>query len=77
VLPARPAGERPAATSARRAVPKGAGEPVRHLLYEVVEQHVNERIDPFTGKPQIHAVDLVIPGNGGLDIQVQRACLLR
>lgn len=44
---------------------------------EVVEQHVSERIDPFTGKLQIHAVDLVIPGNGGLDIQVQRACLLR
>jgi hypothetical protein len=44
---------------------------------EVVDQHVSERIDPFTGKLQIHAVDLVIPGNGGLDMKVQRACLRR
>lgn len=38
-----------------------------------VEQQINEHIDPFTGKLQIHQVDLFIPGNGGLDIKVQRS----
>jgi YD repeat-containing protein len=38
-----------------------------------VSQHPNERIDPFTGKLQWHYVDLFIPGNGGLDIKVQRS----
>ncbi len=38
-----------------------------------VNQHVTERIDPFTGKLQVHSVDLFLPGNGGLDLQVQRS----
>jgi YD repeat-containing protein len=37
------------------------------------QQHPNERVDPFTGKLQWHFVDLDIPGNGGLDIKVQRS----
>lgn len=37
------------------------------------EQHPAERIDPFTGKLQWHFVDLFIPGNGGMDLKVQRS----
>ena len=40
---------------------------------DYIDQHVTEKIDPFTGKLQIHSVDLFIPGNGGLDIKVQRS----
>ena len=40
---------------------------------DYVNQHPNERIDPFTGKLQYHFTDLFIPGNGGLDIVVQRS----
>lgn len=40
---------------------------------EYVNQHANEHIDPFTGKLQWHFTDLFVPGNGGLDIAVQRS----
>jgi YD repeat-containing protein len=40
---------------------------------DYVNQHVSEHIDPFTGKLQFHSVDLFIPGNGGMDIKVQRS----
>jgi YD repeat-containing protein len=40
---------------------------------DYVNQQMNEHIDPFTGKLQLHYVDLFIPGNGGLDIKVQRS----
>lgn len=40
---------------------------------DYIDQHVTEKIDPFTGKLQIHSVDLFFPGNGGLDIKVQRS----
>jgi YD repeat-containing protein len=43
----------------------------RNRGYE--NQHANEVIDPFTGKLQWHFTDLFIPGNGGLDIAVQRS----
>jgi YD repeat-containing protein len=36
-------------------------------------QHANEHIDPFSGKLQWHYVDLHVPGNGGLDINVARS----
>ena len=32
-----------------------------------------EHIDPFTGRLQLHQVDVVIPGNGGLDVRLQRS----
>jgi uncharacterized protein RhaS with RHS repeats len=32
----------------------------------------NEMIDPFSGNLQLTFTDLVIPGNGGLDIKIQR-----
>src|SRR5882672_2605079 len=40
---------------------------------DYVNQQMNEHIDPFTGKLQLHYIDLFIPGNGGLDIKVQRS----
>jgi YD repeat-containing protein len=40
---------------------------------DYVNQQMNEHIDPFTGKLQLHYVDLFLPGNGGLDIKVQRS----
>jgi YD repeat-containing protein len=35
--------------------------------------HGDEHIDTFTGKLQWHNVDLVVPGNGGLDLVVKRS----
>ncbi len=66
-----------AVARATEPIPSFYEEPGLSPNREVLDQHVNERIDPFTGKLQIHAVDLVLPGNGGLDIRVRRACLLR
>lgn len=40
---------------------------------EYLNQNENEYIDPFTGKLQLHYVDIVLPGNGGMDIKVQRS----
>jgi YD repeat-containing protein len=59
----------------------GVNEPIPSFYQEpglspnrgYVSQHANEHIDPFTGKLQWHFVDLYIPGNGGMDIKVQRS----
>jgi YD repeat-containing protein len=40
---------------------------------EYVKQHFAERIDPFSGNLSLQFVDLVIPGNGGFDLKVQRS----
>ncbi len=66
---------------APRSYADGPDEPIPSFYQEAghgvnrVEdaQHPNERIDPFTGKLQWHFIDLDIPGNGGLDIKVQRS----
>lgn len=44
-------------------------DPNRNYL----NQHFSEYIDPFTGRLQLHYVDLVLPGNGGLDLAVRRS----
>ena len=54
-------------------IPSFYQEPGQHPNRDYVNQHFHERIDPFTGKLQLHYVDLVVPGNGGLDIQVTRS----
>jgi hypothetical protein len=54
-------------------IPDFYQEPGINPNRDYVDQHISERIDPFTGKLQIHAVDLFIPGAGGLNIQVQRS----
>src|SRR5258706_10377574 len=40
---------------------------------DYVNQQMYEHIDPFTGKLQLHYIDLFLPGNGGLDTHVQRS----
>jgi YD repeat-containing protein len=54
-------------------IPSFYQEPGVSRTREYTNQHPQERIDPFTGKLQWHAVDLFVPGNGGLDIKVQRS----
>lgn len=54
-------------------VPSFYEEPGLSRTRDFVNQHANERIDPFTGKLQWHYVDLFIPSNGGLDLKVQRS----
>src|SRR6187549_683958 len=40
---------------------------------DYVSQHFTEHIDPLTGNLSLQYVDIFIPGNGGLDIKVQRS----
>jgi ankyrin repeat protein len=54
-------------------IPSFYQEPGLSQNRDTVAQHPNERVDPFTGKLQWHFVDVFIPGNGGLDIRVQRS----
>jgi hypothetical protein len=54
-------------------IPSYYQEPGISRNRDYVNQHANEHIDPFTGKLQFHFTDLFIPGNGGLDIAVQRS----
>lgn len=44
-------------------------QPFRAALSTPLDEHV----DPFTGKLQLHHVDVVIPGNGGFDLALQRS----
>lgn len=54
-------------------IPSFYQEPGISRTRDYSDQHPAERIDPFTGKLQWHFVDLFIPGNGGMDIKVQRS----
>ncbi len=40
---------------------------------DYLNQTDTDMIDPFTGKLQLHYVDAFVPGNGGLDIKIQRS----
>ncbi len=48
-------------------------EPGLYKNRSYVAYHPNETIDPFTGRLQLHHVDVFIPGNGGLDLKIQRS----
>src|SRR6266496_2782831 len=54
-------------------IPSFYQEPGLSRTRDYINQHANEHIDPYTGKLQWHYVDLFIPGNGGLDLKVQRS----
>ena len=54
-------------------LPEYYSEPGLNKTRAYISQHPTEHIDPFTGRVQLHFVDLYIPGNGGLDIKVQRS----
>ena len=47
-------------------------EPGSHSQWRESVSTVDERVDPFGGSLQLSYVDLVVPGNGGLDIRIQR-----
>lgn len=53
-------------------VPDYYSEPGINPNRDYVNQNFSEYIDPFSGKLQLHCMDLCIPGNGGMDIKVQR-----
>ena len=40
---------------------------------DVLNQNASEYIDPFSGTLNLQYVDLEIPGNGGMDIKIQRS----
>ncbi len=40
---------------------------------DLLNQNANEYIDPFSGTLNLQHVDLEVPGNGGLDIKIQRS----
>src|SRR5437660_5059841 len=48
-------------------------EPGIYPTRSYLNQHFSENIDPFTGRLQLHYVDLFIPGNGGLDLEITRS----
>lgn len=54
-------------------IPSFYQEPGISRTREYTDHHAREHIDPFTGKLQWHVVDLFIPGNGGMDLKVQRS----
>ena len=58
---------------AQSVVPDFYKDPGLYPNRDYLNQSVNEHIDPFTGSLQIHAVDLRVPGNGGLDIDIVRS----
>jgi hypothetical protein len=47
-------------------------EPGAHDQWRAAVSTVDERVDPFGGSLQLAYVDLVVPGQGGLDIKLQR-----
>jgi hypothetical protein len=48
-------------------------EPGQYPTRSYLNQSFSEHIDPFSGRLQHHYVDLFIPGNGGLDLKIQRS----
>jgi Tol biopolymer transport system component len=47
-------------------------EPGINPFKETLNQDLNEHIDPFSGTLQHRYIDMLVPGNGGLDIRVTR-----
>ena len=47
-------------------------EPGLNPFKETVNQDFHEHIDPFSGTLQLKYTDLIVPGNGGMDIRIHR-----
>lgn len=47
-------------------------EPGLNPFKDAINQHFNEYVDPFSGTLQLKYTDLTIPGNGGMDININR-----
>lgn len=67
------AGSAFADTSNLDPIPSYYQEPGLSPNRDYVNQHASEAIDPFSGKLQLHYIDRFIPGNGGMDIKIQRS----
>ena len=48
-------------------------EPGINPFKETLNQNFNESIDPFSGTLQLSYTDIFVPGNGGMDIRVNRS----
>src|SRR5882672_5114158 len=48
-------------------------EPGIYPTRDYINQNASEHVDPFTGRLQLHYVDLFIPGNGGLNLEIRRS----
>jgi hypothetical protein len=59
--------------SANSDLPDYYSAPGLSMDRDYINEHASEYIDPFSGKLQLHHTDIVIPGNGGLDITIQRS----
>jgi hypothetical protein len=53
-------------------LPDYYAEPGLNPFRDPVQANANEVIDPFSGGLHLSHVDTFIPGNGGLDIKIQR-----
>jgi hypothetical protein len=58
-------------------IPNHYQEPGMYPTRDYLNHHLGEFIDPFQGSLQLQHVDLVLPGNGGFDLKVQRSYNLR
>src|SRR5690554_8209403 len=47
-------------------------EPGLNPFKETINQNFGEHIDPFSGQLQLSYTDLIVPGNDGFDIQINR-----
>lgn len=54
------------------AIPSSYNEPGYTSTRDFADASGTETIDPYTGQLHVHYRDLVVPGNGGLDIVVNR-----
>jgi len=59
-------------SSAGQVIPDYYSEPGLNSVRDYLNQNATEYIDPFSGTLHLSYVDLLVPGNGGLDIKVQR-----
>ena len=48
-------------------------EPGLNPFQDSINQHQSESIDPFGGTLQLKYTDMMIPGNGGMDIRINRS----
>jgi hypothetical protein len=65
-------GTLPAHADVKSVLPDFYAEPGLNPFRDPVHANVNEVIDPFSGSLILNHVDTFIPGNGGLDIKIQR-----
>lgn len=59
--------------SSGQIIPDYYSEPGLNPLRDYLNQNASEYIDPFSGTLHLSYVDIQVPGNGGLDIKVQRS----